>query len=181
MIHHLKSFQFPWKRCLVQILAKGWRAMKFQTFYWISYLLTGFITNKYQSTIRLIFSVFFCSYWKIFYFIAERDYWIDLSLCKSTPNFVIERYVDRHVSHGYILALIEKFRLVGCQKERNLENSMRNEAVQIAVLGQQNLMKNALPAWFQPLLLSITIWNENIPGINVNNCYTIVWKWTADI
>ena len=52
-----------------------------------------------------------------------------------------DRHPDRHVHHGYILELVAKFRQTGsvANKKRIIENPVRNEAVEVAVLGQVSM------------------------------------------
>jgi len=77
------------------------------------------------------------------YSIAERVeivelYFINNQCARRTATVFNYQHVNKHVHHSYILELIAKFRQTGsvANKKRNMENPVRNEATEVAVLGE---------------------------------------------
>jgi len=68
-------------------------------------------------------------------------YFINNQCARVTATLFNDRHPDRHVHHGYILELVAKFRQTGsvANKKRIIENPVRNETVEVAVLGQVSM------------------------------------------
>ena len=78
--------------------------------------------------------------------IAERLkiiklYFIKNQCARLTATLFIKRHADKHIHHGYILDLVAKFREAGsvANKKRNIENPVKNEAVEVGVLGEVSM------------------------------------------
>lgn len=77
------------------------------------------------------------------YSIQERveiiEYYLKNNECANTASRLFnEQYPNKNVNRKYVLELMSKFRQTGsvANKKRQIENPVRNEAVEVAVLGQ---------------------------------------------